>query len=206
MALIREQYFITKLFKPIILIKFMQNKNLGIILIGLSLVIIILLLFFKAQFQNTFGIHSTEACPHDPVKGELCPYEKLVEILPYFYVSITFLVIIGLLGIYMVFFADREKKVIQEYQDKITKRLGDIKKKEFKEDKFNLILSALDEYEQKVMKAVREQDGITQATLRIRTDLSKTKLSFILADLEKKGLITKVIQGKTNQIFLKKAI
>ena len=84
--------------------------------------------------------------------------------------------------------------------------LTDANKKELKEDKFELLLSALDEDEKKVIKAIKEQDGITQATLRIRTDLSKTKLSFILADLEKKDLIRKVVQGKTNQVFLKKAI
>ncbi|AJF62772.1 MAG: hypothetical protein QT11_C0001G0631 [archaeon GW2011_AR20] len=184
----------------------MQNKNLGIILTLLSIIIIILLFFFKAQFQDTFGIHSTEACPHDPSTGELCPYEKLVDILPYFYSSITFLVIIGLIGIYLLFFLDKEKEVIKEYQERITKRLEDVKKKELKEDKFNFLMGALNEYEQKVIKAVREQDGITQATLRIRTDLSKTKLSFILADLEKKGLISKQIKGNTNQIFLKRQI
>ncbi|MEK6835695.1 MAG: hypothetical protein AABX55_01615 [Nanoarchaeota archaeon] len=113
---------------------------------------------------------------------------------------------IGLLGTYIIFYGDREKKVIQQYQDKITRRLVDVQKKGLKEDKFNILLSALSEDEQKVMKAVREQDGITQATLRIRTDLSKTKLSFILADLEKKDLIKKVAQGKTNAIYLKKPI
>jgi len=184
----------------------MQNKNIGIGLIVISIVVIFLLFFFKAQFQDTFGIHSTESCPHDPETGELCPYEKLVDILPYFYLSITFLIVMSLFGIYMVFFGDKEKRIIESYQDKITKRLEDVKKKELKEDKFEFLLSALDENEKKVIKAVREQDGITQATLRIRTDLSKTKLSFILADLEKKDLIKKVTQGKTNQVFLKKAI
>ena len=73
-------------------------------------------------------------------------------------------------------------------------------------DKFEVFLSALDEDEKKVVKAIREQDGITQATLRIRIGLSKTKLSFILSDLEKKGLLTKVVKGRTNQVFLKKNI
>ena len=184
----------------------MQNKNLGIVLIVLSLIIIALLFLFKAQFQDTFGIHATPECIHDESQGQLCPYERLVDILPYFYISITILVVITLLGLYLIFYSDKEKRVIQEYQDKITKRLEDVKKKELKEDKFNFLMSALNEDEQKVMKAVREQDGITQATLRIRTDLSKTKLSFILADLEKKGLISKQLKGKTNQIFLKKQI
>ena len=80
----------------------MQNKNLGIILIVLSLVVIFLLFIFKAQFQDTFGIHSTEACPHDPSTGELCPYEKLVDILPYFYAGISLLVITCLIGFYNI--------------------------------------------------------------------------------------------------------
>lgn len=184
----------------------MQNKSLGVVLIVLSVVIITLLFFFKSQFQDTFGIHATPKCVHDLSKGEVCPYEKLVDILPYFYISITFLVIILLVGIYIIFFGDKEKRIIQEYQNKITKRLEDVRKKELKEDKFNFLMSALNEDEQKVIKAVKEQDGVTQATLRIRTDLSKTKLSFILSDLEKKGLISKQIKGKTNQIFLKKNI
>ncbi|MEK6933164.1 MAG: hypothetical protein AABW56_05235 [Nanoarchaeota archaeon] len=184
----------------------MQNKNLGVVLLVLSLIIIFLLFFFKAQFQDTFGIHSTEACPHDPAKGELCPYEKLVEILPYFYAGISLLIITGLIGVYLIFYIDEEKQVIREYQEKISKRLVDAHKKELKEDKFELLLSALGEDEKKVIKAVKEQDGITQATLRIRTDLSKTKLSFILGDLERKNLIKRVLQGKTNQVFLKRDI
>ena len=184
----------------------MQNKNLGIILVILSLIIVALLFVFKAQFQSTFGIHSTEVCPHDPEKGELCPYEKLVTILPYFYAGISLLIITALIGIYLMLYVDKEKQVIKDYQEKISKRLVDAHKKELKEDKFDLLLSALDDAEKKVMKAVKEQDGITQATLRIRTDLSKTKLSFVLVDLEKKGLIKKIAQGKTNQVFLKRDI
>src|SRR3990167_6028126 len=136
----------------------MQNKNLGIILIILSLIVVALLFVFKAQFQDTFGIHSTESCPHDPEKGELCPYEKLVGILPYFYASITLLIITFLIGSYLIFYVDQEKRVIKEYQDKISKRIADVQKKELKEDKFNLFLSALNEDEQKVIKAVKEQD------------------------------------------------
>jgi len=35
--------------------------------------------------------------------------------------------------------------------------------------------------------------------------MSKTKLSIVLKEMEKKNLIKKVIKGKTNQIFLKRA-
>jgi len=39
-----------------------------------------------------------------------------------------------------------------------------------------------------------------------RVDLSKTKLSIVLSQLEKKGLIAKVKKGKINNIFMKKAL
>lgn len=176
----------------------MQNKTIGTILIVISIAIIILLFFFKEKFTNTI--------PSMGSNQEPCVHQKLADILPYFYISITFLVVVILLGFYIIFYKDKEKKAVEEYQDKITQRLEDIKKTEIKEDKFEVFLSALDEDEKKVVRAIREQDGITQATLRIRIGLSKTKLSFILSDLEKKGILTKVVKGRTNQVFLKKEI
>ena len=42
-----------------------------------------------------------------------------------------------------------------------------------------------------------------QSTLRIRTDMSKTKLSLVLKDMEEKNLIKKVEDGKKNKVFLR---
>ena len=66
-----------------------------------------------------------------------------------------------------------------------------------------MILKGLDNYEKKVMNAVKEQEGITQNTLRIRTDMSKAKLSYVLQDLEKRGLIKRIKKGKTLAVFFK---
>ena len=65
------------------------------------------------------------------------------------------------------------------------------------------MLKGLDQDERKVIKAVKEQDGITQQTLRLRNDLHKSKLSIILDGLEKKELIVRKEKGKTKQVFLK---
>ena len=95
----------------------------------------------------------------------------------------------------MIFFSKSEEEIL--------KQLKENKETSLKEEKFNLVLKGLDNYEKKVMKSVKEQDGITQNTLRIRTDMSKAKLSYVLQDLEERGLIKRVKKGKTLAVFLK---
>jgi DNA-binding MarR family transcriptional regulator len=70
-------------------------------------------------------------------------------------------------------------------------------------ERTELILSVLTVDERKIINAVRQQPGISQATLRLRTDLSKAKLSLLLKDLEKRGLVRRVESGKTNEVHLK---
>jgi uncharacterized membrane protein len=77
------------------------------------------------------------------------------------------------------------------------------KKEQTAEERFRLLLKGLDSEEKKVIKAVKEQDGITQHTLRLRSDLHKSKLSIVLDRLEKKGLVKRIVKGKTKQVFLK---
>ena len=79
---------------------------------------------------------------------------------------------------------------------------SDLNKFRIEHDKFGLILKSMDANEQKVLKAVKEQDGITQSTLKFRTDLSKSKVSQILTDFEKKHLITRELKGKTYSVHL----
>ena len=68
------------------------------------------------------------------------------------------------------------------------------------------MLKALTQEEQQLIRIIKEQEGITQATIRLKTDFSKTKLSFVLSDLEKKGLIKKELSGKTNKLYIKEGI
>ena len=83
------------------------------------------------------------------------------------------------------------------------KKLEDEKNKKIGDEKFDWILKALDDYEKKVLKAVKEQDGITQNTLRLRTNMSKAKLSYVLQELEKRNLIKRIEKGKTLEVWLK---
>jgi uncharacterized membrane protein len=64
------------------------------------------------------------------------------------------------------------------------------------------MLRMLDENEQKVLKVVKEQQGISQASLVLRTGLSKSKVSEILTSFEKKNLIRRKTNGRTRSVYL----
>lgn len=177
----------------------MDNKKLGLILVLLT--ILLAIAFFSFKFMAEENIRERIKLSPDGIcihENGPCPFEELNRLtLPTIIVT-ALLVLVLALGVYLMFFEKSQKAVLET--------LKETKQKQTAEERFDLLLSALDDDEKKVMKAVREQDGISQATLRIRIDMSKTKLSFVLKDLEKKNLIKKILKGKTNLVFLKKRI
>ena len=168
----------------------MDNKKLGMILIVICLVLGFLIFTFdKAlESQAEAGCSCTEM-----ETGGFCPHEQ--ETPWQTYAGIILTSIVAALGIYLVFFEKSQKAIISTLEKQ--------KQVQTEEEKFNILLKGLNHDEQKVLKAVKEQDGITQQTLRLRTDLHKSKLSIVLDGLEKKGLVKRKEKGKTKQVFLK---
>ena len=164
----------------------MENKILGIILIILSLAFLLL----GYYFNNTLYQQSEElGC----VMNEECiEIDKSISIT---HIVFGFFGFMFALGIYILIFNKSEERILKRLEEEKDRKIGD--------EKFNIILMALDPYEKKVMKAVKEHDGITQSTLRLRIDMSKAKLSYVLQELEKRNLIKRVKKGKTLQVFLK---
>ena len=67
--------------------------------------------------------------------------------------------------------------------------------------KFEIILKALNDSEKKVLKEIKEHEGITQNTLKLKANISKSKLSYVLQELEKRNLVKRVKKGKTFQVY-----
>jgi len=173
----------------------MQNsRKLGIILIIISVMAGVL---FYTLTQNYYE-HGKEMGCYLP-QNECKEVQSSITLTHIAFGVVAFLLS---LGFYMLVFHRTEEDVLKKLEAKEKQNVED----RIKQEKLNIILSLLSEEEQKVLKSIKEQDGITQSTLRIRTGLSKTKLSQILIDFEKKNLIKREESGKTLSIHLKKDI
>jgi len=177
----------------------MDQKHIGIILLIVS--ILIGSFVFMVQTSNDTVIKEYV------VNEGTCYLEDGTclhrQNLPMYIFGWTLSGVLFLFGIYLTFF-DRTQKMITEHQIKISSALESAKKQDREKDEFNAYLAGFSEEEQIVLKAVREQDGIKQSTLRFRTNISKTALSLILKNLEDKQIITRKVSGKTKEVYLVK--
>lgn len=176
----------------------LKRKILGTIVIGISIIFLVSLVIFKIQIDtltDQLMIETGGTC----IKDNKCLHEQ--SDFP-MYIGIAIIFVTLALGIYLIAF-EKSREYIESMQRELVSSLKENKKKQDKNERFEFLLKALNDEEKKIMKAVKEQDGIEQSTLRIRTDLSKTKLSVILTELEKKNLVKKVAEGKKNKIYLK---
>ena len=163
----------------------MENKKLGFVILSISAVASILAFGFMGVLgkQTTaLQCYPTNEC------------QRVESLMGLSHIAVGLIAFVAALGFYLLFFSTSEEAIL--------KRLEEEKGMKIEQEKFELILKALDDNERKVLKAVREQEGITQSTLRFRTDLSKAKVSQILTNFEKKNLVKRELKGKTYAVYL----
>ncbi len=160
----------------------MENKKLGILLIIIGLFVGGLIIYYINILSNRAEVLG---CFNNP---NCLPLERGLSMS---HVGVGIFAFIIALGFYLIFFNKTE--------DRLIKRFGEEKDNE----KFEFAMKFLDPYEAKVLRKIKEEEGITQNTLRLKLDMSKAKLSYVLQDLEKRELIKRIEKGKTLQIFSK---
>ena len=166
----------------------MSNKSIG------TIILIIGIILFGILLGYNYKLNKESADKGCNPNAQCINVSSLLSITNIF-IGIIFSLIS--LGFYLIFFTKTEEILINKIEER-SKQLT-------KEDKFDIMLKALNKEEQDVIKIVREEEGIAQSMLRIRTGISKTKLSFVLSDLEKKNMIKKELSGRTNKIYLARA-
>jgi len=163
----------------------MENKKLGFVIVSISILASILAFGFMGVLgkqTSTLQCYPTSEC------------QRVESLVGLSHIAVGLISFIGALGIYLLFFSTSEEAILR--------RLEEEKNEKIEQDKFELVLKAMDENEKRVIKAIKEQDGITQSTLKYRTDLSKAKVSQILTDFERKHLIKRESKGKTYAVYL----
>ena len=164
----------------------MENKKLGIALLvvsGTLLAMMVSLMYGFNRDLTALGCFQNPSCQ---------PIQQSLSLTHFAFGAFGFLFA---LGFYLIFFSRGEEAIVKRLEADTSRKL--------EEDKFSILMKGLDDYEKKVVSAVKEQNGITQNTLRLRVDMSKAKLSQVLSALEKKGLVNREPQSKTLAIYLK---
>jgi uncharacterized membrane protein len=170
----------------------MRNRNVGIIIVGIALLIGFIILAFNRAMTE---IVST-SCSH----GESCPMWGTINFQTN--VSIGVMVFVILVGLYLIFFAKEEKVVEKFVETKVIKE--QVKSKKITKENYEKIMKELNDDEKNVLEKIIEAEGtIFQSDLVEKTSFTKVKVTRILDRLEGKALIERKRRGMTNVVILK---
>lgn len=167
----------------------MENKKVGVVIL---IVGIILLVIFLIVIRSLNQEIKALGCYQDP------SCKKVETSLSFVHFAFGGFGFLFALGFYLLFFSRGEEAIV--------KRLEDDTHKKLQEDTFSILSKGLDSFEKKALDVIRQEEGITQSTLRLRVDMSKAKLSQVLTGLEKKGLIRREQKQKTLALYLKEKL
>ncbi|HJX05748.1 MAG TPA: MarR family transcriptional regulator [Candidatus Nanoarchaeia archaeon] len=168
----------------------MKNRNVGVIIVGIALLIGFIILAFNRAMAD---IVST-SCSH----GESCPMWGTIEFQTN--VSIGIMVFVILIGLFLIFFAKEERIT----ETKIVKVKEQIKPKEVTKENYQKVMSELVDDEKFVLEKIIEAQGtIFQSDLVEKTSFTKVKVTRVLDKLEGKGIIERKRRGMTNVVILK---
>ncbi len=163
----------------------MDNKKIGVALLVFSVILLIIFIFVIRSLQaeaEQLGCFADKGCIR---------IENSLSVVHFAFGVFGFLFA---LAFYLLFFSAGEEAIVKRLETDTNRKLT--------ESKFEIFLKGLDKDERTVVQAVRDQPGITQTTLRLRTNLSKSKLSLVVTDLEKRGILRRERKDKTFTICL----
>lgn len=156
----------------------MENKQVGMLIIGIAIVMAIIVLIFNLGLKDIVS----QTCSHGPS----CSMYGTIKTQTW--ISLAIIGVIVVIGVVIMFTKPKEKIII---------------KKE-KEKKKKLDLSGLDKDEKKVMDLLlNEGKAMFQADLMEKLEIGKVKTTRLLDKLEAKQLIERKRRGMNNIIVLK---
>ena len=165
----------------------MKNKNVGLLIIGIAIVIGIIVLIFNLGLRNIVG----QTCTHGPT----CSMYDTISVQTWISMAIAGLILV--IGLFLTLSKETEKLVV--------KRIKPYTEAELAPKKFSKkSLENLDKEEARIMNLLLENKGnMFQSQLTEKTGMNKVKITRILDSLGAQGLIERKRRGMTNIVILK---
>lgn len=160
----------------------MKNRNVGYLIIGIAVIILIIIFIFNNALRSIVS----ETCSHGPT----CTMYDTISAQTWLSLAIVGVIII--IGLFFVF-TKEETKIVTK-----TKKVSvEIKRKP-------IDYSKLDKEEKVLVKNIEASEGtIFQSDLVEKSGFDKVKVSRILDRLEGKQIIERKRRGMTNVVVLK---
>lgn len=161
----------------------MENKNVGYLLLGISIVIVGIIFLFNNAMKEIV----VASCGEE--HALVCPMNNTIE--QQTYLSFAIVGILFIIAFVLVFSKPKERIILQKVKvkEKIAKKEIDT--------------SGLRKEDKDVLQIVQEHKTIFQADLIEKTGFGKAKMSRILDRLENKGIIERKRRGMTNVVVMK---
>jgi uncharacterized membrane protein len=159
----------------------MENKNVGYLLLGISIVIVGIVFLFNNAMKEIVVTSCGEA------HALVCPMNETIK--EQTYLSLSIVAVLFIIAFVLVFSKPKEKIILRKIKEKVQKKEIDT--------------SGLRKEDKEVLRIVQESKTIFQADLIERTGFGKAKMSRILDRLENKEIIERKRRGMTNVVVMK---
>lgn len=162
----------------------MDNKYVGYLLLGISILIIIIIFMFKNTLESF--VDSSCSIAHG---GDYCPMYDTIDKQTYLALGIIGILIIVSLVL-----------IFSKPQEKIIVKTKTIEKKAISK---KIDTSELKKEEREILNLIQTNKAIFQSDLIEKTGLGKAKMTRIIDRLEGKGFVERKRRGMTNVVVLK---
>ncbi|PIN93830.1 hypothetical protein COU54_01545 [Candidatus Pacearchaeota archaeon CG10_big_fil_rev_8_21_14_0_10_31_24] len=160
----------------------MENKNVGYMILGISVLIVIMIF----MFQNALTNFVDSSCSLAHGKG-YCPMYDTID--QQTYLALSIVGILFIIGLILVFSKPQKEVIIKTIKEKAQKKKIDT--------------SELKKEEKQVFALVQENKAIFQSDIIEKTSFGKAKITRIIDRLEGKGFVERKRRGMTNIVVLK---
>jgi len=158
----------------------MKNKNVGYLIVGISIFIFSIIAIFNLAVQKIIGA----GCSH----GSTCSMFDAIIIQTWISLAIAFVVLF--IGVFLIFAKEEKEIVIKKIKEKVKQKKID--------------LTGLDVVEKRAVNLLRAEGAVFQNSLREELNVGKVKMTRLLDKLEAKQIIERKRRGMNNIVVLRR--